>query len=123
MKNRYSHIKKGIVTSIFLIILGGIIFNSTFFLHAHKTACGQIVFHAHPFSKTADSENSAPTHEHNKFELDHYSSFGYYTFFHEFINLEFRVDTALEILSKPCLNTSKDIYRFFATRGPPNTIS
>ena len=123
MKNKYLHIKKGIVTSMFLMIIGGIIFNSTFFLHAHRTACGEVIFHAHPFEKTPDAESPFSNHTHNKIELDQFSSIDYYTFSLEFIELDFRVDIELEILSKPCLNTSKDICQFHATRGPPSLIS
>jgi hypothetical protein len=123
MKNRYSYIKKGIVTSIFLIILGGIIFNSTFFLHSHRTACGSVIFHAHPYSNSTDSENSTSKHEHNKIELIQYSSIDYYTFSQVYIKLELRVGIELEILSKPCLNTNSNVYFFHTTRGPPAIIS
>jgi hypothetical protein len=69
MKGSFIHIKKGVIASLFLLIIGGLIVNSTFFLHAHKNDSGKIVFHAHPFDKGAEKEDPLAHHEHSKMDL------------------------------------------------------
>lgn len=69
MEQRATYIKKLIISSLFLVIIGGIVFNATFFLHAHRTACGKVIIHAHPFKKSAENKNSGTQHQHNKIEL------------------------------------------------------
>ena len=120
MRDRIVHIKKRIITSLFIILIGGIIFNSTFFLHTHRTACGKIIVHAHPFNKSAEGENSSAQHQHNKFDLQVISSINYYTFSQDYINLDFNIEFELEILSKPNLISDSNIYKLPTTRGPPH---
>lgn len=72
------YIKKIIISSLFFIIIGGIIFNATFFLHAHRTACGKVIIHAHPFNKNAENQNPASQHQHNKIELQVIQSLDFY---------------------------------------------
>lgn len=119
MKDRIMHIRKGIITSIFLILIGGVIFNSTFFLHTHRTACGKFVVHAHPFNKNTENQAPFAQHKHNKIDLNQFNSIDYFTFSQVYLKLEFRIGIELEILSKPCLNTSSTIYFLHTTRGPP----
>ena len=119
MRERKSHIRKGIITSIFLLLIGGIIVNSTFFLHAHKNDSGKVVFHAHPFDKGAEQEDPLAQHSHNKIDLDYLSSFEYYTISQDYINLDFYIDFELELQSKPCIFSNSIIYNLFSTRGPP----
>lgn len=69
MSTKIVHIKTLIFASLFLGIMGGIIFNATFFLHAHRSACGQLIVHSHPFSKTSETENPDTQHQHTKIEL------------------------------------------------------
>jgi choline kinase len=67
--SRSIYIKKKIIVSLFFVIMGGIIFNSTFFLHSHRTACGKVIVHAHPFNKGAEKEDPLDQHQHSKFDL------------------------------------------------------
>lgn len=78
MRRRVIHIKNGILASVFIVLLVGIIFNSTFFLHTHRTACGKIIVHAHPFNKGAEKENPISQHTHNKIDLQVISSIHYF---------------------------------------------
>jgi hypothetical protein len=122
MKERISYIRKGINTSLFLLIMGGIIVNSTFFLHAHKNESGKIVFHAHPFDKGAEKEDPLAQHSHRKIDLDYLNSLNHFTVFENVINLEYNPDVELELLSKPCLISNSDVYSLFTARGPPQSI-
>lgn len=123
MKNRTVHIKKKFVASIFLLLISAIIFNSTFFLHSHRTACGKIIVHAHPFNKGAEKDNPLSQHEHNKIELTTFSLINYYIFPESTINLDLYVDFELVLFSNPCIKIDSNIYFSHATRGPPVTIS
>lgn len=69
MEKGKAYIKKIIISSLFLVIIGGIIFNATFFLHAHRAACGKVIIHAHPFNKNTENKNPGTQHQHNKIEL------------------------------------------------------
>jgi hypothetical protein len=69
MKRKISHIKPVVFSFLFLVIMGGIIFNAAFFLHTHRIADGKIIVHAHPFNKTSETENPKSQHQHNKIEL------------------------------------------------------
>ncbi|MCK5029582.1 MAG: hypothetical protein KAR57_08105 [Bacteroidales bacterium] len=119
MRDRKTNIKNRIITFLFFIIIGGIVFNSTFFLHSHRTACGKLIVHAHPFNKSAESEDSSSQHKHNKIDLQVISSINYYTFSQDYINLDFNIEFELEIISKPNLISDSNIYKLSTTRGPP----
>lgn len=99
------------------------IFNSTFFLHSHRTACGKIIVHAHPYNKAAEKGSPFAKHEHNKIELTIFSLINYYTFSENTINLDLYANFEFDLFSKPCLNVDSNIYFFHANRGPPVTIS
>lgn len=118
---RILHIKKGIISSLFLLLIGGVIFNSTFFLHTHKTACGKLVVHAHPFNKGAEKEDPKAQHKHNKIDLQLVSSIEYYIFPHLSIDIDYKPVLEFEYLSKPCLITDSNVYFLFSTRGPPTS--
>lgn len=122
MKEKKLHIKR-IITALFLLIMGGIMVNSSFFLHAHKNESGKIVFHAHPFDKGAEKEDPLAKHSHNKIDLDYLSSLDHYTVFENTINLEYNADIELVLLSKSWLIASSNIYYLFTTRGPPQLLS
>lgn len=64
MRTKKTKIKNQIITSLFLIIIGGLIFNSAFYLHSHLTSKGAITQHAHPFKKNAEKQKSLPKHNH-----------------------------------------------------------
>lgn len=119
MKSRITHIKKGLLTSLFLLLLGGIIFNSTFFLHTHKTACGKLVVHAHPFNKGAEKEDPATQHTHNKIDLQLISSIEYYLFPNQSIDIIYKPVLESEYLGKPSLIYNSTVYSLYSTRGPP----
>ncbi len=122
MKVRELNIRRGLVTSLFLIIIGGIIVNSTVFLHTHRVETGKIVFHAHPYDKGAEKEDPSSKHCHNKIELNYLSSFEHYTAFENFINLDNSTDIELELLSKPCIISNSVNLSLFNTRGPPSEL-
>ncbi|MCG8410745.1 MAG: hypothetical protein MI739_05620 [Bacteroidales bacterium] len=113
------HIKRNIATFVFFILFGGIIFNSTFFLHAHRTACGRIVIHAHPYDKDGEHQNPLSKHKHNKIDLDQLSSIDYYTL--KEISTDFKNISILEsiFLCQPSNNTYYYIPEYISLRGPP----
>lgn len=111
------------MSGLFLLLIGGVIVNSTFFLHAHKNESGKIVFHAHPFDKGTEKEDPLSKHQHTKFDLDYYSALNYFSIDIPNINLEFRVSFEQEILSKPCTYISSYFYLGITNRGPPRSIS
>ncbi len=123
MKKRLINIKRIILSSVFLLLIGGIIFNSTFFLHVHRTACGKVIVHAHPFNKGAEKQNPLSQHKHNKIELIQYSSIDYYIFTQNRINLKSYSDIELEILCKPSSYANSNIYFLHTTRGPPVVLA
>ncbi len=103
--------------------MGGIIVNSSFFLHAHKNESGKIVFHAHPFDKGAEKEDPLAKHTHSKIDLDYLSFLDYYTTFEYILKLDFYPDIEVELLSGPYLISNLTIYSLFSTRGPPQFIA
>lgn len=119
MRNRILNIKRRVITFMFLMLFGGIVFNSTFFLHTHETICGKLVTHAHPFSKKAEKENPLSKHEHNKIDLQVISSIDYYTYSQNSINLEYKPVFESEYLTKPCLYSNSKIHSSYTNRGPP----
>ena len=93
--------------------------NSTFFLHTHRTACGKLIIHAHPFNKGAEKENPSSQHKHNKIDLQVISSLHYFIDFGKITELE-------EYLIELCaitIPTSKGIVYHISSsiqkRGPP----
>lgn len=120
MNSRVLHIKKGIVTSLFLLLLGGIIFNSTFYLHTHRTACGKVIVHAHPFNKGAEKQNPLTQHSHNKIDLQVISSLHYFIDFGHTIDLK-QYAIQIDSLSIPSVES---ICSYFSSsiskRGPPS---
>ncbi|MCB2194886.1 MAG: hypothetical protein KQH79_03450 [Bacteroidetes bacterium] len=119
MKERKLYIKQSTITALFLLIMGGIMVNSSFFLHAHKNESGKVVFHAHPFDKGAEKEDPLAKHSHSRIDLDYLSSLGHYTLFETEINLEYNPNIELELLTKPNVATNSNVYSLFSTRGPP----
>jgi len=69
MKISIRYIKRLIISFLFLGMIGGIVFNASFFLHTHRTACGKIIVHAHPFNKNRENKKPNTQHQHNKLEL------------------------------------------------------
>lgn len=56
--------------AIFLVaIVGGLILNNILFIHLHLLPDGEIIVHAHPFSKTQQAENPLQPHQHSKVEI------------------------------------------------------
>ena len=121
MQSRIVHIKKGIVSAMFLLLLGGIIFNSTFFLHTHRTACGKLIVHAHPFNKGAEKEDPLSQHSHNKIDLQVISSIDYFIFSHLTIDIDYKPVFESEILNKPCFHIDSNESLLLKTRGPPSS--
>ncbi len=120
MKSRMQYIRKKIISTIFLLLIGGIIFNSTFFLHTHRTACGNVIVHAHPFNKSAENKNPYSQHKHNKIELQVIRSLSYFVNFESSIAIVYNPVFETEILSKPCLYFNLKIHSSYTNRGPPS---
>lgn len=53
---------------LLLTIAGVLLFNNTLFMHVHRLQSGVLVVHAHPFSKTSESNESTNGHQHSKLE-------------------------------------------------------
>jgi hypothetical protein len=119
MRDRKTNIKNRIITFLFFIIIGGIVFNSTFFLHSHRTACGKLIVHAHPFNKSAESEDSSSQHKHNKIDLQVISSLKYFVNLVSSVEITCNPILETEFLSKPCLISNSNFYYLFTNRGPP----
>jgi hypothetical protein len=118
MKNRNSHIK-AFITSIFLVIVGGIIFNSTFFIHSHRTVCGKVIIHAHPFNKHAEKESPKSQHEHNKVDLQAISSLNYFLSCEVSYNIKSNFILEKEILNEPVFSLSSRHQLLTLGRDPP----
>ncbi len=56
-------------TIFLIVIIGGLILNIILFMHLHLLSNGEIIVHAHPFSKTQQSENPLQHHQHSKGEI------------------------------------------------------
>ncbi|MGE0090285.1 MAG: hypothetical protein AB7S50_12515 [Bacteroidales bacterium] len=101
------HIKLKIISILLISLVGGIIFNSAFFIHTHRTACGKIIVHAHPFNKSAENSNPLSKHQHNKIDLTTLSSLDY--FFNSFSDIQINYypehSTELNTLDKNCTIT------------------
>ncbi|MCD4833709.1 MAG: hypothetical protein K8R31_07925 [Bacteroidales bacterium] len=120
MSERKLNTKRRIIAFLFFILIGGIVFNSTFFLHTHRTACGKLIVHAHPFNKHAEKDNPSSQHEHNKIDLQVISSIDYYTFSQNSINLDYNPDLETEVLVNLCLYSNSKIHSSYTNRGPPS---
>lgn len=119
MRERKLNTKRRIIAFLFFILIGGIVFNSTFFLHTHRTACGKLIVHAHPFNKNAEKENPSSQHEHNKIDLQVISSIDYFTFSQTLINLDYNPVFETEFLVNLCLYSNSKIHSSYTNRGPP----
>lgn len=62
-----------ILKKYFALILVGVVglltLNNALYTHFHKLANGELIVHAHPFSKSNQTSNPSKTHEHTKVEL------------------------------------------------------
>ena len=119
MKDRRTNITKRIIAFLFFILIGGIVFNSTFYLHTHRTACGKLIVHAHPFNKNAEKNNPSSQHEHNKIDLQVISSIDYYIYSQNSINLDYNPVLKTKFLVKLCLYSNSKIHSSYTNRGPP----
>lgn len=120
MKERKLYITKSLIATLFLLIMGGIMVNSSFFLHAHKNESGKVVFHAHPFDKGAEKEDPLAKHSHSKIDLDYLSSLDHYALFETELHFEYNPNVELELLSKSSIVVNSTVHSLFTTRGPPN---
>lgn len=104
------------------MLIGGIIFNSTFFLHAHRTACGNIVVHAHPFNKKAEKGFPFSKHQH-KIDLHLIGAIHYYTFTDNNIEISYKLILEREVLNRPYYFSNSYFDFSFNTRGPPTSYT
>ncbi|HSH50787.1 MAG TPA: hypothetical protein VK982_03590 [Bacteroidales bacterium] len=121
MKVKISHIKILIISSLFLGIIGGIVFNASFFLHTHKTACGNIIIHAHPFNKNKENNQPNTQHQHNKIELLVIQSLEFFVnidIIQDTLNPEYFLITKYNI--PKCYGNSSCINKLNNNRAPPS---
>jgi len=119
MRYRIKEIRNTILSTLLLLIMGGIIVNSTFFLHAHKINNGKIIFHAHPYRKNAENSQPLSNHQHSSAE------------FVVIANSSVLIENSSEIIIEPFYNFVSQLYieltefntsLFFTSkksRGPP----
>ena len=119
MRNTKLNINKKLISFLFLLVLGGIIFNSTFFLHSHRTACGKLIVHAHPFNKHAESEDASSQHKHNKIDLQVISSLDYFFSCNISYNIKSNFIYKEEILNKPIFSLNSRHQLLTLGRDPP----
>ena len=119
MRNKKLNIAKKSISFLLLIIIGGIIFNSTFFIHSHRTACGKIIIHAHPFNKHAESEDTSSQHEHNKVDLQVISSLNYFLSCDISCDIKSNFIFEQEILNEPVSYLNSICQSLTSDRGPP----
>lgn len=120
MKSRIVYIKKAIISTLFLLLLGGIIFNSTFFLHTHRTACGKLIVHAHPFNKGAEKESPLNQHRHNKIDLQVISSLQYFIDFEHLIEINQYLSETTIITIPLEDGIVSNVSSLVLKRGPPS---
>ena len=119
MRNKKININKKLISFLFLLFIGGIIFNSTFFLHTHRTACGKLIVHAHPFNKHAESGDASSQHEHNKVDLQVISSLDYFFSCNISYNIKSNSIFEKEILNEPVSYLNSRYQSLTSDRGPP----
>ena len=119
MRNNRLNIAKKSISLLLLLIIGGIIFNSTFFIHSHRTACGKVIIHAHPFNKHAESEDSSSQHEHNKVDLQVISSLDYFLGCDISYNIKSNFIFEEKILNEPVSYLNSRYQSLTSDRGPP----
>lgn len=118
MRNKKLNIIKSLVSILLLIIIGGIIFNSTFFIHSHRTVCGKLVVHAHPFNKHTEKEFPKSKHQH-KVDLQLYSSLDYFYSCNNSNNIDANFIFEEEILNEPISYLNSRFQSSTSDRGPP----
>lgn len=72
MKTTFKNRIQKLIAGILVISAGLLILNNVVFLHTHKLPDGSIIVHAHPYSKSQDSE-PFKKHNHSSKELFHIS--------------------------------------------------
>ncbi|MDA3953270.1 MAG: hypothetical protein PF485_06465 [Bacteroidales bacterium] len=122
MRNEKLNIIKSSISFLLLIIIGGIIFNSSFFLHSHRTACGKLIVHAHPFNKHAEKEFPKSHHEHNKVDLQLFSSLDYFYSSDVFNNIDLNFIFEEKIPSESVSFLNSRFQSSTSDRGPPFLI-
>lgn len=63
-----------LVVLFLLATLGLLAFNSTANYHLHRLPNGELIAHAHPYSKDTNPDSPYPTHKHTQFEFYFFSS-------------------------------------------------
>ena len=62
-----------IIAILRLVVVGFLAFNSTANYHIHRLPTGELVAHAHPFSKSTNPDSPYPSHKHTQFEFYYFS--------------------------------------------------
>ena len=113
------HNIKNIYTLLFILITGGIIINSTLFLHTHRTVYGKVIFHAHPFNKSAENNNPLQKHQHNKIDLQLLSSIEYF-FANQFdIFIQNNLTVERDLFNLQYIFVCSNYHNELTSRGPP----
>ncbi|MBU8893058.1 MAG: hypothetical protein KOO66_09785 [Bacteroidales bacterium] len=119
MSDRKLNNNKRIITFLFFVLIGGIIFNSTFFLHSHRTACGKVIVHAHPFNKSAEGEDSSSQHKHNKIDLQVISSLKYFVSIASSAEIPYNPVLETEFVDEQFVFLISESISLQTDRGPP----
>ncbi len=118
MKYQIQNIIKLITTFLFFLIISGVIFNSTYFLHTHETAYGNVYMHAHPFNKNAETKNPCTQHKHNKIDLQLSELLDFYS--KQYCTLTTYIATfEKEVLSNPYLFFCSNYTPLLTNKDPP----
>lgn len=115
--NEYT--SKLLISSFLLLIIGGIIFNYTFFLHSHTNSNDEVIVHAHPFKKSTDDKNSEPNHWHNKFDLQLISSIDYFIFPQVLTKVDYKPLIESDFLNESRIYVDSKMSLSIKKRGPP----
>ena len=119
MKVRNKLIRNRIIALLFFVLIGGIVFNSTFFLHTHRTACGKVVVHAHPFNKSAEGEDSSSQHKHNKIDLQVISYLKYFVNLASSVEIAYNPVLETEFVDEQFVSLISESISLQTDRGPP----
>jgi hypothetical protein len=120
MKINIRYIKKVIISFLFLGMIGGIVFNASFFIHTHRTTCGNIIVHAHPFNKNRENKKPNTQHQHNNFELQIIQTLEFFVNIHnvqDHLNPEYFLITKYDI--PKCYSKNSFFYNLINYRAPP----
>jgi hypothetical protein len=69
MKAGMTYWIKKTLAILLLGVIGLLMLNNALYMHLHRMADGTLIVHAHPFSKSNQTDDPAQTHKHTKVEI------------------------------------------------------